>query len=67
MCHFDKFLKSSVFQKFPKTSFLKDWVSRAQLFDQMLEPNPSQTEPSLGSGATLMNVYLVKYLPTKIF
>ena len=27
--------------------------SRAELFDQKLEPNPSQAEPSLGSGATL--------------
>ena len=34
-------------------SFWKNWASRAELFDQKLEPNPSQTEPSLGSGATL--------------
>ena len=32
--------------------------SPAKLFSQKLEPNPSQAEPSLGSGATLKGILL---------
>ena len=42
------------FPKFSKTSFLKNWASRAELFDQKLEPKTELSEPSLGSGATLI-------------
>ena len=37
------------------TSFLKNRTSRAELFAQTLEPNPSQAELSLGSGVTLVS------------
>ena len=43
------------FPKFSKTSFLKNWASRAKLFDQKLEPKTELSEPSLGSGATLID------------
>ena len=39
---------------FHKPSFLKRRASRAELFDQKLEPKPSQTEPSLDSDTTLL-------------
>ena len=55
-------LKKLVLAEFFKTELLENVPepSRVELFDQKLEPNPSQTEPSLGSGATLENsVYTV--------
>ena len=37
-----------------KTSFLRYWASRAELFCQKLELKPSQNEPSLNSDTTLV-------------
>ena len=50
-------LKKLVLAEFFETELLENVPepSRVELFDQKLEPNPSQTEPSLGSGATLVN------------
>ena len=49
-------LKKLVLAEFFKPELLEKLSepSRAELFDQKLEPKPSQTEPSLGSGATLV-------------
>ena len=52
---FSKFFKKLVLAEFFKYELLEkvSEPSRAKLFDQKLEPKLSQTEPSLGSGATL--------------
>ena len=42
-------------QIFQVRAFLGKLTSRAELFSQKLELNPSQAEPSLGSGATLLS------------
>ena len=44
---FSKILKNELFEKLSEPS-------RAELFDQKLEPKSELSEPSLGSGATLV-------------
>ena len=56
---FVNFWKSSFFQNFHKTIFLKYWTSRAKLFDQKLELKSELSELSLGSGATLLLTYIL--------
>ena len=51
---FSKILQNELFEKLSEPS-------RAELFDQKLEPKSELSEPSLGSGATLLiSRYLVK-------
>ena len=45
---FSKIFKNELFEKLSEPS-------RAELFDQKLEPKSELSEPSLGSGATLIN------------
>ena len=47
--HISRIFQTRAFRKTERAE-----PSRAELFDQKLEPKPSQTEPSLGSGATLI-------------
>ena len=49
-----------------KTSFLRYWASRAELFGQKLEPKPSQNEPSLNSDTTLVNTYILRIFTYKM-
>ena len=52
MIFFKILQKARISRIFQIRAFRK--TERAELFDQKLEPKPSQTEPSLGSGATLI-------------
>ena len=55
-------LKKLVLAEFFETELLENVTepSRVEPFDQKLEPNTSQTEPSLGSGATLLFILSFK-------
>ena len=48
------FIKKLVLAKFSKPSFLKNYTSRAELFDQKLEQKSELSEASIGLGATLV-------------
>ena len=66
--HFGKskklvFVKFSLNELFDKLSE----PSRAELFDQKLEPKTELSEPSLGSGATLLDTYIVLLLSTAYY
>ena len=50
---FSKILQNELFEKLSEPS-------RAELFDQKLEPKTELSEPSLGSGATLVLIHIQK-------
>ena len=66
-CHKCNILNVSFLQNFEKARFSKIFQnelfeklsepSRAELFDQKLEPKSELSEPSLGSGATLISIF----------
>ena len=57
MIFFKILQKARISRIFQNTSFWKNWASQAELFDQKLEPKPSQTEPKprLGSNTSSYN------------
>ena len=58
MFYFGKVLIKLVFPKFSKNELFENVSepSRAELFDLKLEPKTELSEPSLGSGATLIAI-----------
>ena len=57
--------KKLVFQNFSKTSLLKNGTSRAELFDQKLEPKTEVAEPRLGSNTSKLYVLFAMISATK--